>query len=281
MTIWTELFNLEFQVKFVDVKGVKTRCLEAGSGEPLIFLHGTSGYIESVYKNIKAHAEHFHVYVIDMLGHGFTDKPVGKPYTITEYANHVIDFMDTLGIDRAHFSGQSLGGWVAGWLAIEHPERVNKLVLNTSGGLFAFPEVMETIKRTITNAVMDPSEENVRTRLKRLILDPNQVTDEMIKVRQTVYSQPEFKEVVNQILALQEMETRKKYLFTEDALKKIQSPTCVIWTSHDPTGAAEGARRFEKNIPDCEFYIMDNCAHWPQYENPETFNKIHLEFLLK
>ena len=281
MTIWTELFDLEFQLKFVNVKGVKTRCLEAGSGEPLIFLHGTSGYIESVYKNIKEHAKHFHVYVIDMLGHGFTEKPIGKPYTISEYTNHVIDFMDTLGIKKANLSGQSLGGWVAGWIAIEYPEKVNKLVLNTSGGLFAYPEVMDTIKRTITNAVMDPSEENIRTRLKRLILDPTQVTDEMIEIRKIVYSQPEFKKVLNQILALQEMETRKKYLFTEDTLKRIQCPTCVIWTSHDPTGAAENAKVFKENIPNCEFHIMDNCAHWPQYEDASTFNEIHLSFLLK
>src|SRR4051794_30856462 len=67
MSIWTELAGVDFAQRYVDVKGVRTRVLMAGAGEPLIFLHGTGGYAEAFARNIGPHAEHFQVHALDMV----------------------------------------------------------------------------------------------------------------------------------------------------------------------------------------------------------------------
>ena len=68
-----------------------------------------------------------------MLGHGYTDKP-GHPLEVSHYVSHLMAFFDAIGADRAHLSGESLGGWVASRAAIDHPDRIDRLVLNTAGG---------------------------------------------------------------------------------------------------------------------------------------------------
>lgn len=74
MTIWNDLADLAFKNYYVDANGIRTRVLEAGTGEPLILLHGTGGHIEAYARNIRGLSEHFRVICIDMLGHGYTEK---------------------------------------------------------------------------------------------------------------------------------------------------------------------------------------------------------------
>lgn len=279
-TVWTSLSQIEFQVKFYDVKGIKTRCLEAGEGEPVIFLHGTGGHLEAYSRNIVAHVQnHFRVYAIDMIGHGFTDKVYDRDLTIPVYTDHLLNFMDVVGLGRASISGESLGGWVAAWFAWEHPDRVNKIVLNTAGGLTMYPEVMQRIKTLTMEAVRDPSVENVRKRLEFLMYDPQNVTDELIEIRRAIYQLPNMVQNTERILCLQEKDIRQKYLFTDEQLRSIQAPTCVIWTTHDPTAPVDIGRRFADLIRVSEFHVLDNCGHWPQFEAADEFNRIQIDFL--
>ena len=75
-TIWNYLQGLDFQQRFYDAAGVRTRVIESGTSEKvLIFLHGTGGHAEAYLKNIASHSEHFRVMAIDMVGHGYTDAP--------------------------------------------------------------------------------------------------------------------------------------------------------------------------------------------------------------
>ena len=111
--LWSAVAGGEFKLHHVNVKGINTRVLEAGSGpDTLIFLHGIAGHLEAYMRNILPHAAHFRVLAIDMLGHGFTDKPT-RDYQISDYVGHLHDLLDTLGLDSVHLSGESLGGWVA------------------------------------------------------------------------------------------------------------------------------------------------------------------------
>jgi 2-hydroxy-6-oxonona-2,4-dienedioate hydrolase len=277
-TVWVELLGLSFAQTYYHAAGVCTRCLEAGQGEALILLHGTGGHAETYVRNLAAHAPYFRTLAIDMIGHGFTDKP-NRPYTIPVYVQHVLDFMDAAGIEKAHFSGESLGGWVAAWLASEHPQRVGKLVLNTAGGLIADPQVMERIRTLSRAAVDNPAREAVRKRLEFLMYDPATVTDELVEIRYRVYTQPEMRQAMENILCLQEMETRKQNLFTPEQLRRITAPTLVVWTTHDPTAPPEVGRRFCEYIPNSRFHVMEHCGHWPQFESAEEFNRLHLEFL--
>lgn len=81
MSIWTDLAGVDHAVRFVNAGGVRTRALQAGTGEAVVFLHGTSGHLEAFVRNIPAHAERYACHAIDMLGHGYTDG-VDEPYRI-------------------------------------------------------------------------------------------------------------------------------------------------------------------------------------------------------
>ena len=76
------------------------------------------------------------------------------------------------------------------------------------------------------------------------------------------------------------MEIRKRNMLTDDDLASIQAPALVLWTTKDPSGPVGEAERIASLIPNAELAVMDNCGHWPQYEDTDTFNKIHLDFLL-
>src|SRR5499425_1340168 len=136
--LWPELAQGEFALDYVYAGGIRTRCLSAGKGDgvPLIFLHGSGGHLEAYQRNILSHASRMRVFAIDMLGHGFTDKP-DHDYEIDHYVDHLSAFCGTMGFDKIQLSGESLGGWVAARFAIRYPDRLTKLVLNTAGGLTA------------------------------------------------------------------------------------------------------------------------------------------------
>src|SRR5699024_6605627 len=104
MTIWTELADIPFEVSYAPVNGVRTRVLRAGQGEPVIMLHGTSGHLEAFVRNIPSLSEKYEVHALDMLGHGYTENP-GEDLRIPRYVQHVLDYLDSRGIERAHFVG--------------------------------------------------------------------------------------------------------------------------------------------------------------------------------
>lgn len=280
-SIWTDLTRVPFSQGYLDAGGVRTRYLAAGDPDKplLILIHGTGGHAEAYVRNLAAHAEHFCTYAIDLVGHGWSDKP-DLAYEIPDYAAHVVNVIRALGRERAHVSGESLGGWVAAWMAVHHPEAVDRVVLNTAGGWTAYPEVMERIKRLTSEAVADPTPERIRTRLEFLMYDKSKVNDDLVAVRRAIYRQPGYAEVMRRILCLQEMEIRRRNMFTPADTARITAPTLVLWTSHDPTAAPEEGRKIAEAIRGARFEVMNECGHWPQFEDPETFNPLHIGFLL-
>ena len=278
--LWPELAQGSFSLQYVDVRGVRTRCLSAGHADrpPLIFLHGSGGHLEAYQRNILAHAEHFRVFAIDMLGHGFTDKP-DHDYEIDHYVDHLSAFCDTFGLGKVLLSGESLGGWVAARFAIRYPDRVVKLVLNTSGGLTADPAVMERLRTLSMNAVRNPDRDAVRKRLEWLMHDPKTVTDDLVEMRYRIYTQAGAERMMEHIMCLQIMDIRRRNMIPVADLRKITAPTLVVWTDHDPTAKVEVGEMFAREIPNARLVVIPNCGHWPQYEDPATFNRIHLEFL--
>ena len=280
-SVWSDLTNTSFSQGFVNASGVRTRYLMAGNPDKplLLLLHGTGGHAEAYSRNLAAHAEHFWTIAIDMIGHGWTDKPL-HDYQIRHYAKHVTDTLHAFGRDRAHISGESLGGWVATHLAVHSPEVVNRMVLNTAGGWTAHPEVMARLRLLSMEAAEDPNWSRIRTRLQFLMYDKSMVSDDLIETRRAIYAQKGFPDVMRRILCLQDMEIRRANMFSAQQYRSIRTPTMVVWTSHDPTATPEEGRQISEMIPDCRFVVMNKCGHWPQFENAEEFNRLHIEFLL-
>lgn len=279
-SMWQELSDTAHTVRFVDVGGVRTRVVVAGEDkeDTLIFLHGTSGHAEAYIRNIAAHGEHFKTYAIDMPGHGWSGKST-RGYEIPAYVEHLREFMDVEGLAKASVSGESLGGWVAAQFALTYPDRLNRLVLNTAGGLVFNPEVMKRIHDLTYAAVMSPDHDTVRTRLEFLMAYPESVTEELIAVRQAIYQRDVVREEIEGVLCLQVPDVRRRNLFSDDQLREVKAKTLVVWTSHDPTGAIEVGQKFADLVPDAKLVVMQECGHWPQFESADEFNELHLEFL--
>lgn len=278
MSLWTEVQDIEFKLYYLDANGIKTRIMESGTGEPLILMHGTGGHIEAYGKNIKGLAEDFRVICIDMLGHGYTDKP-DKPYGIDAYSDHLLDVINALGLEEVYLSGESLGGWVAAWFAAEHPEYVKAMVLNTPGNVNSDPEIMSRLRDSTIKAVVEANYENVKTRLEWLMYDKSVVTDELIQSRYDIYTQPAYQEAVYNIVYLQDPEARKQYIWDPSWCSKIKAPTLLAWTDHDPTSTVEQAKPIQEMIPGAELTVIEDAGHWPQWEQVEAFNQVIKDFL--
>ncbi|ORL85076.1 alpha/beta fold hydrolase [Prescottella equi] len=281
MTIWNELAGIDFAVKTVDAAGIPTRSLQAGSGdEAVVFLHGTSGHLEAFARNIAVHAAHYECHAIDMLGHGYTGKP-DYPYEIPRYVEHLVNYLDAVGLDKVHLVGESLGGWVAAHLASEQPERVLSLQLLAAGGTVANPEVMERIRTSTTKAVQSDDVELTRARLRLLMHDPVDATEELVEARHRIYHQPDFVANIHNLLSLQDMETRQRNLLRPDRLARIQAPTLVVWGHENPFGDVPEAKKMAEDIPGAQLQLYPECGHWPQHEQAALYNPLSLEFLAK
>lgn len=280
-SVWDDLNQVEFSQGFVQAGPYRTRYLHAGdpSKPALILLHGITGHAEAYVRNLRSHAEHFNVWAIDFIGHGYSSKP-DHPLEIKHYIDHVLQFLDAIGVEKASFSGESLGGWVTAQLAHDHPEKVERIVLNTMGGTMANPQVMERLYTLSMEAAKDPSWERVKARLQWLMADPTMVTDDLIRTRQAIFQQPDWLKACEMNMALQDLETRKRNMITDATLEGITVPAMVLWTTKDPSGPVDEAKRIASHIPGAKLAIMENCGHWPQYEDTDTFNTLHLDFLL-
>jgi 2-hydroxy-6-oxonona-2,4-dienedioate hydrolase len=279
-TIWTELAGTDFRVATVDAGGVPTRSLQAGTGEPVIFLHGTSGHLEAFARNIGAHAKRYECHAIDMLGHGYTGKP-DYPYEIPGYRDHLVSYLDATGIESAHIVGESLGGWVGARLAIDAPERVASLQLLCAGGTVANPQVMERIRTSTREAVARDDIELTRARLRLLMADPEDATEELVAVRHAIYHQPDFIANIDNLLCLQDMEVRLRNVLRPEHLARIAVPALIVWGRNNPFGEVPEATRMHEAIPSSELVLFEDCGHWPQHEAADRYNALSLEFLAK
>ncbi|SMD22908.1 alpha/beta fold hydrolase [Kibdelosporangium aridum] len=284
ISIWGELADTDHVLRHVDVPlaghTVRTRVLQAGSGPELVLLHGTGGHLEAYARDIAGLSQDFHVTAYDMVGHGWSDLP-DQPYTIDVLSDHLVSLLDVLGIDRAHLSGESLGGWVVAWVAAHHPGRVDRLVLNTPGNIANKPEVMVRMRDSTMAAVLDPSDATVRRRVEFLFHHKEMVTDELVNLRRKVYSRSGFVQAITNTLVLQDPQIRKDFAWAPSWVSRVIAPTLLLWTSHDPTGGLDEAEMLLDWLPDARLHVIDNAGHWPQWEQVGEFLDTHRSWLLE
>jgi 2-hydroxy-6-oxonona-2,4-dienedioate hydrolase len=280
-SVWTGLKLVPFQQDFIDVAGIRTRYAHAGrKGAPaILMLHGTAGHWEAYSANLASHAEHFDCYAIDSVGCGFSDKP-DHPYEISTYVEHLRGFMTAIGLKRASVIGMSMGSWVAARFAIKYPELTDKLVLLSAAGYFATPSNMARIRGVRSASVNDPSWENIKAIFNHLLAKEDSRIPDLISLRQEIYRQPGMQKAMQHILALQDPEIRQRNLIKEDEWRSIKAPTLVIGSLADKDEYLETARIVSKLIPNATYVDMHGVGHWPQWEDPETFNRLNIEFML-
>lgn len=286
MSIYTDLAGI--QNKYYQNK-YRTRVIEqsVSGGEALICLHGIGGHAEAYTRNVRRLGEKFNVYAMDFLWHGFSQKEGFTPEWLPELGNQVLDLMDAIGVDKANIEGESLGGWVTIWLALTHPERINKIILNTSAGVrFAIQEDSPTegrallAKRSI-EALNNLSRETVKKRVEWLMAYPDRVTEELVDLRYMIYANEDTKKALSQLYENSfGLGTSDKFEYRKEDLSMISVPTLVLWSSLNPGVGPESGKRLADMIPGAQFYCIDDAGHWPQWEKAEEHDSVVLGFLL-
>jgi len=279
-SIWLHLITTEFRQGWADVGGVRTRYVQAGPADApaVIMVHGTAGSWEGFCANLASHSQHFNCYALDMIGSGFSGRP-DIDYEVPVYVEHLNGFMEKMGLKKASFIGVSLGAWVVARFALTHPDKTDRLILLSAAGLFANASNMSRIRNVRSKAVDNPSWSNIKPIFDHLLHREDARIPDIIAVRQTVYRQPDMQKTMAHILCLQEHDIRVRNLISEDEWRQIQAPALVVGSLADKDEYLETARRVSRLIPQAEYVEMPGVGHWPQFEDPETFNPMSIRFL--
>lgn len=281
-SLWDELLGAE--VRYYDAAGVRTRSIQAGTGMPVIMLHGIGGHAEAFARNVVPLGADFDARALDYYGHGLTGTGT-MPFGKDAFVKHLIDYMDAAGLERAHLIGESLGGWIAAWTAIDHPDRVGK-VIYTVGAHLKVPIDAETEKKTqfglselkrLTRQFKEhPSRENVYERLKWLFHKPDRdITDELVDLRWALYQLSIGKAGSESVIGESEFD------LTPENLARIPAPTLFLWTDHNPSQQVATAKVAMTYVKNAEWAMIEDAGHWPQWEHPELFNQIVRDYLKK
>ena len=283
MSLWTDFISAE--IRFIDTPSFgRTRIAEAGKGhaQTVILMHGVGGHLEAYAKNVVALSKEFHVIAYDFPGHGQSNRRI-TDFSPAMLAEHLAELMDVLGIARAHLSGESLGGWVAGVFATVYPERVARLVLNTSGGIpivtqKGHDDLQDLIALTARNAGQPPTFESVMDRMKWLMHESNWglLTEELVTTRLIYYRDPD-NHISGPLIGRFMGSDVSPHLID---LSRIVCETLFLWTRSNPIHDVEAATAACAHVAKGRVFVMEaEAAHWPQYEAPDEFNAVFSRFI--
>jgi len=231
--------------------------------------------------------EHYHAIAIDLLWHGLSSKPAFTTEMVPMYARQILDILDDLGVQKASIEGESLGGWVATWTALRHPDRVEKIVLNTTAGIRWNRDKVKIDDSTGTNllrersvaAIKDPTRETIKKRLEWLMASPDRVTEELIDLRTAIYTRPDTNASLTNVFANSFGGPHAKNVVEEDELSGLKVPTLALWSDKNPGAGADVGERLAALVPGAGHYCINDAAHWPQWEKPEEHDRVVLAFL--
>ena len=255
--------------KIVEVLGQKIHYYEAGQGPNVIFLHGLGGDAGMWAGNIGPVSEKYHVYVLDQIGFGRSDKPL-IDYKIETFVEFLQVSMQALGVPKATLVGNSLGGWIAADFAAQHPEMVEKLVLVDAAGM-RFERNPELLPVDLNPSSLA----GTRKILESVVYNKTSVTDALVR------------RVFEQHLKIGDGYTIQRVMagiFTRDQFEdgkagSVHAPTLVLWGHDDALIPLATAERFQKAIPGAKLVVIDQCGHVPPVEQPDEFARIVGDFL--
>jgi 4,5:9,10-diseco-3-hydroxy-5,9,17-trioxoandrosta-1(10),2-diene-4-oate hydrolase len=259
---------------------------EAGEGEPVVMLHG-GGPGASAWsnfgRNLPVFAESHRTLLVDQPGFGHSDKPEITGQFFTFSADALVNLLDSLGIERVHLVGNSLGGGTAVRFALRHPGRAGRLVLMAPGGLgvnvFA-PDPTEGIKRLYEfGAPPGPSREKLAAFLRTLVHDQSLVTDELVEERFQVAADPEsLRAMASMGKSFTSPETVEEGMLWREAYR-LRQRVLLVWGREDRVNPLDGALLALKMIPRAQLHVFGRCGHWAQLEKFDEFNRLTLDFL--
>ena len=263
--------------RYIDVDGINTHYYEAGAGEALILLHGGGAGADSFgnWRGCLARfAVHYHVYAVDMVGFGCTDKPDPQDYSYTQQARneHIIAVIETLGLASVNLIGNSMGGSTSMGVAIERPDLVNKLVLMGSAGVRA--PITDELK-SIMN--YDYTTDGM-LRIVRGLTNPDfRFDEELVNYRHDLSIQDDTKRAYNAVMGW--IREQGGLYYEEDYISRVTQETLVVNGKLDKVVPLSSAYKLLELIKHSWGYILPGCGHWAMIEKPVEFTAATLSFL--
>jgi len=244
-----------------------------GEGEPLLLVPGLGGIGAGFAKQIPELAQRYRVIVHDHRGCGQSDRPLMR-YAMGQMTQDVLRLMDALGIERAHFLGHSTGGAIGQIIAVEHPQRLGKLILSSTwthcDAFFArlFEARHALLKHTgpvgylrATSAVLYPPWWVAQN--ERLVAEQE---------RQQAASFPPVEIVLSRIEAIMRFDRRRD-------LASIRVPTLVSVASDDNVTPLYFSQALAKAIPGAKLKVFERGGHLPYQVIDAEYNRMVLDFL--
>ena len=273
--------------EYINVDGINTRYWSAGkeSKPAVILIHGFGASVEIWQHNILALSKGYRVYALDLVGFGCSDKP-DVDYSPTFLVNHVNGFVNAMEIKKATIVGLSMGGGIAILYTITHPDRVEKLVLVDSVGLgdkIYFGLRLMTVP-ILGGAMTLPTWTDTYGFFKPTVLNSKLLDDSFIDFYMKLFALPGARQAkLKTLRSLCNFWGPRKDVLNSIMLNlhKIDVPTLILWGKDDEILNVEQASFAREKIPNSQLYTFNQCGHMPNFEKPDEFNKVALEFLSK
>lgn len=271
--------------RFVNVGTRQLWLTEQGSGPPVLMLHGggpgASG-MSNYSRNVDALAHHFRVLVPDMPGYGRSSKDINAMDPFGDIASTMSAMLDALDIPSAHVIGNSLGGAVALRLALEQPDKVDRLVLMGPGGIgMAQGKPTPGLLRLLTYYSGEgPTYEKLSEFIKNdLVFDASSISEDMLHERFQSSTDPAV--VANPPLRMpQDPEAFKRLDFLLDPrLPGFDHPTLILWGQEDRVNPSAAGPALQAKMPAADLYLFSRTGHWVQWERADEFNATVTAFL--
>ncbi len=262
----------------VEVDGVRVNYEVQGEGEPLLLIPYTSADHACYAFQLPSYAEHFSCIALDLPGSGESDKPAG-PYSTEGYADQGASFLGAIGLERAHVAGVSLGAAVGMHLAARHPARVRSLSLHSCWHASDdFLKVVVEQWRTLAAALPTVADVVIQG------IFPWCFTPEMYVER------PEFVDTLVEFVRGRPAQPVDAFVAQIDgvlahdataALAEINAPTLITFGARDLVCSTRFAEPLKNGIAGSELVVFDHLSHAGLHEDPDTFNRATLDFLLR
>ena len=263
----------------IDTECGRVSTFEAGTGEPIVLLHGLGATKAEFLPTVPALAPGFRTIAIDLPGFGDSDKPFPAPYDARMFSRWVVATLDALGLDRTHLLGHSMGGRVALEVGMRNPDRIDRLVLMTpSMAWLSAPSWAKPLKLVRPElGIIQPAPKNfVESIVKRVVpaSDSHFVApalDEFLRSYLTPRGRVAFYAAARNIA----LEEPGEFWA---GLERLSPESLFIWGRQDTLVPIGFARHVRERLPAARHCELD-CGHVPQLERPAQLHSAITRFL--
>lgn len=250
--------------------------MDEGNGEPLILVH-TIGQSLYTWRDLMPKiSSQYRVIAIDLMGHGYSDKPISALYSIEEQSHIIRLFMDAIGIESAHFVGFSMGCAYVTALARTNPSMVGKMLLLSPGGITTqMPMFVRLLDSVLFGSVaaMMLSPKRVEEALQQCYLDLTLVTQDIVKG----YYSPLEDADARRAVRLSALNYDEEESFKD--LRNVDNQTLILLGTDDRWHTVEYAELFQAALPNAYFSVVRNAGHLLHEEKPEKIASAIMQFI--